>query len=95
MSFLKITTPTELIGKFNISWFATISLTAINPVLEVFLPVFTQLCLLAGVQIISILIDAARLKWLSEKRKTTISQIRDEIKTNSETILDDFERDNK
>lgn len=84
LRFLKITEPTELFYKFNFSWFATISLTAFSPLLDAFLPVITQLSLLAGVQIFSLIADAIRLKWLNQNSKTKISQKENKIEIDSD-----------
>ena len=81
---LKITEPTELFYKFNFSWFATISLTAFSPLLDAFLPVITQLSLLAGVQIFSLIADAIRLKFLNQNAKTKISQKENKIEIDSD-----------
>ena len=83
-SFLKIQTFTDFVGKYNLSWFATISLTAFSPLLDAFLPVITQLSLLAGVQIFSLIADAIRLKFLNQNAKTKISQKENKIEIDSD-----------
>lgn len=84
LRFLKVTEPADLLYKFNFSWFATISLTAFSPLLDAFLPVITQLALLAGVQIFGLIADAIRQKWLNQTVKTKISQKENKIEIDSD-----------
>ena len=84
LRFLKVSEPADLLYKFNFSWFATISLTAFSPWVDAFLPVITQLSLLAGVQIFSLIADAIRLKFLNQNSKTKISQKENKIEIDSD-----------
>lgn len=79
LSFLKIETLTDLVGKYNLSWFTTISLTVFTPEIDVFLPFISQIALLFFAQLIAFFVDFAHLKWLNERRKTTIEQIKNDI----------------
>ncbi|UBB90229.1 hypothetical protein J4771_02410 [Candidatus Kaistella beijingensis] len=87
--FIKINNITDLIGKFNLSWFSTITLTFATPLIEQFLPIITQIVLFFSIQLIAFFVDFARLKWLSEKRNSTIKQVKEEIQIESETMEDE------
>lgn len=89
LNFLKIETLTDLIGKYNLSWFTTLSLTVFSPEIDVFFPIISQIALLFFAQLIAFFVDFARLKWLSERRKTVVNQVKNEIKTE---IFDENEK---
>lgn len=79
LNILKIHSPIELIGKFNLSWGSTMAMTALTPVMDAFLPVITQLTLLILSQVFIFFVDWARLKYLADRRKSTIEQVKNEI----------------
>lgn len=82
---IKIQNPSEIFGKYIVSWGGTFMLT-IGEEYKPFLPVATQIALLLFSQTILFGFDFARLKFLNERRKRTIKQVDDKIEVLEEKI---------
>lgn len=72
---------TDSFETFKISWGSAGLLTLSAPKLDVFFPIITQICLIAGVQMVSIIVDLVRKKMKLKEKEINLDEL---IKKNIE-----------
>ena len=90
--FLKISSVSDILGKYNVSWLTTGWLTITAPSLDIYLPIIIQLTFIVFTQAVAFAVDFLRLRYLSQKTVTKVTV--EENKVELETKKIDEENEN-
>lgn len=93
LDFLKISGFPDLLTKFNFSWLTSAGLTLLTPSIELVLPVIIQIAFILCSQLIAFGVDFMRLRYLSQKTKTTVEKKDSEIEL--KTTFDEENKDSE